>query len=320
MTLTNLDRKLEFVSPDGRGPVLFQPPVDHSDSYAWLRENQSLLEQILVQYGGLVLRDFGFNSVSDFNKAVQILCPALLDYVNRSTPRTRLGGKLYTATEYPADKTIPQHNESSYADVWPHKIFFYSAVVATEGGETPVADSRRVYSRVDPAVREKFERTGVLYVRNYTPGIDLTWQEVFQTADKGEVELFCARHQIELQWRDGNTQLTTRQRCQATLTHPRTSESVWFNQAHLFHLSALAPDEQRSLCDELGVDFVPRNAFYGDGEPIELEVLDHIREAYERETVAFKWHQGDIMMLDNILSSHGRTPFSGSRKVVVAMG
>src|SRR5690606_7153367 len=135
-----------------------------------------------------------------FNKVVQIICPNLLDYVYRSTPRTRLGGKIYTATEYPPDRIIPLHNENSYTKSWPHKIFFFSVIVAAEGGETPIASSRNVYKRIDNSIREKFETKGIMYVRNYTPGVDLSWQDVFQTEQKCEVDEFCKNNGIQAQW------------------------------------------------------------------------------------------------------------------------
>src|SRR4029079_15176423 len=62
MSVTNLDAQLEFVSSDGRGPVLFRAPANKTDSYVWLRENLPLPERVLLQHGGLVLRDFGLNS------------------------------------------------------------------------------------------------------------------------------------------------------------------------------------------------------------------------------------------------------------------
>jgi alpha-ketoglutarate-dependent taurine dioxygenase len=320
MTARDTDNVKEFASPAGRGPVLLRPPGPALDPFAWLRDARTHIEEILRRDGGVVLRGFGFRSVSDFNKVAQIICPELLDYVNRSTPRTRLGGKIYTATEYPADRSIPLHNENSYSDAWPRKIMFYSAVVAPSGGETPVADSRRVYQKIDPAVRARFERAGVCYIRNYTAGVDLSWQEVFQTSSRQEVEHYCEEHGMELTWGDGRPELTTRHVRQATLTHPETEEPVWFNQAHLFHVSALRVKEQRALVDELGSDNLPRNARYGDGEDIELDVLEHIREVYDEEKIEFSWRQGDIMILDNILFAHARNPFEGVRKVVVAMG
>ena len=60
------------------------------------------------------MRNFSIRSVSEFNKLANQISPNLLNYENRSTPRTLLGGKIYTATEYPAHKQIPLHNENSY--------------------------------------------------------------------------------------------------------------------------------------------------------------------------------------------------------------
>jgi alpha-ketoglutarate-dependent taurine dioxygenase len=35
--------------------------------------------------------------------------------------------------------------------------------------------------------------------------------------------------------------------------------------------------------------------------------------------VAFPWQKGDILMVDNMLAAHGREPFTGPRKIMVAM-
>jgi cytochrome P450/alpha-ketoglutarate-dependent taurine dioxygenase len=314
------DVSFDFFCRETQSLAQIKRAVQKFAPYVWFESNKQLIEEVLCQYGGIVFRDFGINSIADFNKAVHLLVPTLQDYVYRSSPRTKLGGKVYTATEYPCERSIPLHNENSYTDSWPSKIFFYSAIVATHGGETIVADSRRVYRAIDVAIRAKFEKKGVLYVRNYTPGVDLSWQEVFQTDDQEAVNFFCQQHQIEIEWRTGTPELTTRQKCQATLRHPKTGELVWFNQAHLFHFSALERFEQECLINELGLENVPRNSFYGDGEPIEPDVLAHIREVLDHETITFQWQRGDLMVLDNVLFAHGRNPFSGPRKIAVAMG
>jgi alpha-ketoglutarate-dependent taurine dioxygenase len=71
---------------------------------------------------------------------------------------------------------------------------------------------------------------------------------------------------------------------------------------------------------EFSLNDLPYNTYYGDGSPIEDEVVDEIREAYRQETVAFPWQAGDVLMMDNMLVAHGRNPFSGTRKILVAMG
>ncbi len=107
--------------------------------------------------------------------------------------------------------------------------------------------------------------------------------------------------------------------CQAVATHPQTGERVWFNQAHLFHVSTLPPDIRQALVSVLGEENLPRQAYYGDGSPIAAADLDAIRAAYWQETVVFPWQQGDILLLDNMLTAHGRRPFAGSRQVVVGI-
>ena len=301
------------------GPLVIEAQGQTLNPFEWLKEHQSSLESYLTKHGGILLRNFNIHSVSEFNRIVQSLSPDLLDYVYRSTPRTRLGGKIYTATEYPADRVIPLHNENAYSKSWPQKIFFFSVIVASEGGETPIADSRDVYKQIDPEIRSKFEEYGVMYTRNYSKGIDLSWQEVFQTENQEEVNQYCKDHDIEFEWKKGVPELTTRQTCQATLVHPTSGEPVWFNQAHLFHISSLDEESRLSLIKELGEENIPRNASYGNGEPFESEILDHIRDAYEKEKIKFKWQKGDIMILDNVLMAHGRETYKGERKIAVAM-
>ena len=37
------------------------------------------------------------------------------------------------------------------------------------------------------------------------------------------------------------------------------------------------------------------------------------------ETIAVPWQNGDILMIDNILTFHGRNPYTGHRDVQVAL-
>lgn len=308
-----------FFKDEGKGPFVIEDKDKLLKPHEWGDKYRSELEQALARHGALLLRNFDIHAISDFNKTVQTLNPKLLDYCYRSTPRTKLGGKIYTATEYPADRVIPLHNENAYSKVWPKKLFFFSCIVADEGGETPIADSRSIYKKVDSKIRENFEKYGLTYVRNYTQGIDLSWQEVFQTEDRGEVEQYCSKHDIEYEWKGKLPELTTKQTCQATVTHPVTGDKVWFNQAHLFHFSALDKCTQSSLIKELGKKNVPRNVFYGDRQPIPDEIIKHIQDVYNVEKVKFLWKKGDMMILDNLLFAHGRETYKGERKIAVAM-
>ena len=239
-------------------------------------------------------------------------------YTYRSTPRSHVSGHIYTSTEYPADQSIPLHNEMAYSRRWPMKIWFFCTKSAEQGGETPIADSRVVFNRINLKIRERFQRKKVMYVRTYGHGLDLPWQNVFQTESKSKVEDYCRSVGIEVEWKEDNC-LKTRHVCQAVAVHPKTGEMVWFNQAHLFHVSSLKPEIRESLLSMFNEENLPRNVYYADGSPIEASALDEIREIYQQEAVIFPWRQGDILMLDNMLTAHGRAPFAGPRRIVVGM-
>ena len=207
----------------------------------------------------------------------------------------------------------------SYSRSWPTKLWFFCLTPAAEGGETPIADSRKVFQMLDPEIKESFMRKKVSYVRNYGQGFDLTWQQAFQTESREAVEKYCRHSFVEYEWLDAGERLRTRQVCQAVLRHPQTGEWIWFNQAHLFHISNLGSALAEELLSILKEEELPRNAYYGDGSPIEIEVLDEIRRIYREAEVVFRWQRGDILMVDNMLVAHGRMPYEGERKVVVAM-
>jgi alpha-ketoglutarate-dependent taurine dioxygenase len=227
-------------------------------------------------------------------------------------------GAVYTSTDHPADQHILLHNEQSYTLNWPMKIWFHCIRPADEGGRTPIADSREIYKRIDRGIVEKFRRLGILYVRNLGGGLGLSWQEVYQTADRAVVERYCKEARIEWEWKDDN-RLRTFQARPAIRQHPKTGEYVWFNHGLFFHITSLARDIRESIAAGVDEEDFPFNTYYGDGSRIEPSVLDEIRGAYQDETVSFPWQQGDVLMLDNMLVAHGREPYSGPRKVVVIM-
>lgn len=299
-------------------PVVVRPVRDSSRLADWAAKNRTWLDTVLHRKGAVLFRGFAVDGVDDFQRFLQESSGDLLSYTNRSTPRAQVKGNIYTSTEYPADQHIPFHTEMSYTDQWPMRIGFMAVVVAATGGETPIADSRRVFDRILPGLREPFERKGVMYVRNYTPWMDLSWKTAFQVETRELADEFCRSHGIEAEW-ISDDHLRTRHVCQGTATHPVTGESVWMNQAHLFHVTSLQPAIAEVLLEEFGEQNLPRNAYYGDGSPIGAEELKAVREAYDAEALVFPWQAGDVLLLDNMLMAHSRRPFTGERRVVVGM-
>jgi alpha-ketoglutarate-dependent taurine dioxygenase len=283
----------------------------------WVRDNAHELQEFLHTSGGVLFRGFPVASVATFREVCVNCIDGLMPYNERSTPREQKGDRVYTSTEYPSDQAIALHNEFSYALAWPMRICFYALVPPEEGGETPIADGRRVYDRIAAEIRDRFVSKGVMYVRRYGWGVDLSWQEAFGTSDPQGVERYCRDNQIQFEWE--GPKLTTRQVRAAVTRHPVTGEMVWFNQAHLFHPTNLPADVYRSM-QKIMDGHLPREALYGDGTPIETEELREVRAAFEAVKVVFPWEKHDVLLLDNVLINHGRSPYRGPRTILVAMG
>lgn len=299
-------------------PWMVEPAVESVDLIHWARQHRDHLEQKVLQYGAVLFRNFGITSLESFNELIGALSPGALEYMFRASPRTRVGGNIYTSTDYPADQMIFPHNEHSYSPRFPLRLFFYCDQPAETGGETPIGSTRRVMELIRPEIRERFRERRILYVRNYGDGFGLPWQSVFQTDDRTEVEAYCASVGIEVEWKVNN-RLRTRQVGPAIVRHPRTGEEVWFNHGTFFHLSTLPPAIRDSLATNFAAGDLPNNTFYGDGDPIEPEVLDELRAVYLQSLVRFNWQRGDILFIDNMLAVHGREPFTGQRRILTGM-
>jgi alpha-ketoglutarate-dependent taurine dioxygenase len=310
--------RVDYLDGKRRFPLVMEPEAAGLDLVAWAENNREFIEQRLLERGAVLFRGFKIEGVSQFERFACVISGELLDYRERAAPRREVGSRVYTSTEYPADQSIPLHHEMSYSHNWPAKIWFFCVQPAQQGGGTPIADDREVFNLIDPGIKKRFADKGVMYIRNYGEGLDLSWQEAFQTDERSVVEEYCRRSHSRFEWRAGD-RLRTCQVRQVTARHPRTGETVWFNHAHLFHFSSLTAEVREALLSEFKEDEIPRNAFYGDGSSIEPAVLDEIRHVYQQSAVVFPWRPGDILMVDNFLVSHGREPFVGPRLILVAM-
>ncbi len=316
--------KTSFINDKEQLPLLVEPETD-SDSRqetltGWVTDEHDWLEERLLRYGGVLLRGFNVAGPEDFEQVCRLIEPRLLNYAGGDSPREAITGKVYTSTEYPARLEIPLHNEMSYRKVWPRKLFFFCAQPAQQRGETSIADGRKILELIDPDVRQRFATKQVAYIQNLHDGWGLgkSWQETFETDDRVTVERHCRDTGIEFRWTESG--LWTRSICPGVIDHPVTGETVWFNQADLWHVSSRGADYEAKMLKVYGEDALPSNATFGDGTPISNEELDEVRRAYRAAEVVNPWCRGDLLILDNILAVHGRKPFRGPRRVLVAMG
>jgi hypothetical protein len=176
-----------------------------------------------------------------------------------------------------------------------------------------------VYRALPDELRARFDRLGLLYLRNFIPGVDVRWQDFFRTDSRAEVEARCRAEGVELAWKqDGG--LRTRTRAPAVIRHPQTGEPSFCNQVLLHHTACLDGRTRRALLAVLAPADLPRSVCFGDGSTIADEVIAALLRLTARTAARFTWRRGDVLLLDNLSTAHARSPFEGDRQILVAVG
>ncbi|WP_322063123.1 non-ribosomal peptide synthetase [Paraburkholderia sp. J63] len=315
------ERALVRVSTDpalGSLPAFVEPVTSDLDPVAWAAANRRFIDELLQRHAMILFRNFNLPDPRAFEAFADAMSPGLYGGYG-DLPKKEGGERTYKSTPYPEKEMILYHNESSHLDRWPRKQWFFCELPSKVGGATPVVDCRRMLRELSPSIVEKFERLSLRYVRTFTHGLDVAWQEFFKTDRREDVEARCRAADIEWQWL-GENELQIRTAAPAVIVHPQTGEKSFFNQIQLHHPYFLKPEVRADLLKMVGAGRMPRSVRYGDGTEIEEAVLAEIARAYEACAIRFDWQTGDVAMLDNMLAAHARDPYQEPRKIVVAMG
>lgn len=299
-------------------PLVVEPTEDGIVLADWNAKNREWVEAQLLVHGGVLFRNFTLPSPADFERAAKAIYGELFgDYGD--LPKNAAGEKIYESTPYPADQMILYHNESAHLPSWPQRISFHCVTAAQKGGCTPVFDTRRALEVIDPEVLNEVRTKGLMYVRNFSKGVDPSWEAFFHSSDKPTVEKMCTDAGSEFEWTAGGG-LRVINRAPGIVKHPKTKQDMFFNQVQIHHIYCVDEDTREGLRALFDEQDLPRNVYYGDGSPIPDETMEHLGQKFEEIAVRFKWQKGDMIMLDNMLVTHARDTFEGPRHIVVAMG
>lgn len=288
---------------------------------AWFADHRDAIRRALAWYGAVLFRGFAVDS-HRFEELVDVLAGDPLSYVGGVTPRSSVHGTVYTATDAPPELAIVQHHEMSYHHVTPRYLGFYCDAAPQSGGATPITDGRRFARTLEaaaPEVLAAFEDRGVLFVRNYNAANFKGWREAWNTSDRGELETMLRASGIEWDWLDEDW-LRTRQRLPAILRDPESGSRILFSCVHLWHRSYVAKMNASTghlLPDDPAEQ--PYATFFGDGSPIPDEFIALMHETYRAQALAIPYVERDFMIVNNLLATHGRQPYTPPRRVFVTM-
>lgn len=311
---------LEISQEDGR-PAIVTVPSSAAGRHApdWISVRRPALRAALDRYGAVLLRGLAATTMDHFAAARDALIDEPFTYREKATPRSDLGQGVYSSTDLPPGHDIKLHNENSYALKFAGILLFGCITPPATGGATPVADTREVLAALPADLVERFRGIGYTLYRNYHPHLGLPWSTALGTDSKEAVEEFCRANVIAWRWQpDGG--LVTSQRRPALIRHPRTGDELWFNHIAFWNEYTLSADVRDVLVSSYGPQGLPFNTAYGDGTPIGPGETAELNRAYQAALRREPWQAGDLLLLDNMLSCHGRDSFSGARKIVVSMG
>ncbi|GGT76121.1 TauD/TfdA family dioxygenase [Actinomadura citrea] len=294
--------------------------ADAASAQAWLADNRERVLTELRRHGSLMIRGLPLASPEHFAAARDVLLEDHLEVPREeTTPRTGYGNGIFSATDLPPVQRIRLHCEDSYSVVFPGILLFCCLVPPERGGATTLGDTRRVLAALPADLVERFRRRGWMIVRNFQKHVGMPWQQAFGTADRAAVESYCDQNQLSYEWLPDDRLRTSGVRS-ATVRHPSTGEESWFNHVAVFNEWTHDPETREILVAACGPDGLPQNTYYGDGSPIDPADVAVINRAFDEVMVRESWRRGDLVLVDNLLCSHGREPFTGDRRVLVAMG
>lgn len=305
-------------------PLTFEAKDFKEDSLEhlvkYITTNYENIRKLMEKQPAILYRGFKINTLADFEYLISNLPIDTTSYVGGDSPRTKLSSKIYTSTEYPADQQIVLHNEMSFSNNYPRYLFFYCELPSIQGGETPLADNRELYRRLPNALLQKYQAKKLKYIMNLHSGygIGKSWQDVFETDNKGKIEQLLTQRGVNYSWRS-NDVLQVSEIVQPVIRHPKTNDWIFFSQAHQWHPSNLEHDIYLNLLSMMPETDFYHYVCYADDEPLDEDDLAITRQIIDDIKIVNPWQRGDVLLLDNMLAMHGRNSYQGDRKIRLSL-
>lgn len=348
-TVTPLRRKIEFAdictseavedtSASMPSPLIITPQTSkryHEREFiAFVKRSRPWIYETLLHHGAIIWRDFSGPGVDSLNRlAAALRTDRTFKPINAVPTPALIHDSVFEEDKWDFARTLPPHNAYADCPLFPaHKLLACEDSEQASECTITVANMRTVFQLIDPSIRSAFERRGLFYRRRYPatpegnetvyhpPGYP-TWQEVFKTTQRGEVEQKCRDNGLGFAWHTDNS-IEISNKAPACISHPESRERLWFNHIHYFRNFAKTHVRRRSLFSKLfTLTKVPvlLDVTFSDGGKIPPEFLTAIDAAYAAASLQISLRPGDALLLDNVLSAVGHLPLSPGQRLIYAL-
>jgi alpha-ketoglutarate-dependent taurine dioxygenase len=304
---------------------------DQEAFFSWFAGAKVLFDHLAAVHGAIMFRGFPLHDTPDFNRAMTHYPPGSRSYIGGNVYRDALAERVFEATKARKEYPLIPHQEMAYMPRSPRMIAFWCKTAPWAGGETTVSDYRRMREMLPSRIWDKVKACGVRYERNFrSPESQVSelrallhkdWPSAFESDDPKQAEETCRAVGLEPRW-EADGSLTTIYTAPGIVEHPLTGETVWFNHIgpQNYYKKGLGPERWKALIEEAPPGMrTPNNTLYGDGTEISQEDLEEVFIAFDLLGQAIRWADGDLLLIDNVMTAHGRNPFEGARDVQVSL-
>ncbi len=308
-----------------------EPPLVRADAGAqdgtsaanWAAGHRNALRAAVAEYGCVLIRGLGLRDVARTGAVFQRLAVSLMDEKEAFAARQLLTagpalGKLYSATPWPPRRQMRMHHELSYRLEFPGLLLFACLSPAARGGDTALADATAMLEALPADLVQRFEREGWILDRAYHEDSGVSCEEAFGTGDRAAIESYCRANAIDFAWQPDGT-LRTRQRRSAVVRHPVTGRRCWFNQIAFLSEWTMDPEAREYLVDLYGADGLPFGTRFGHGDPVGEDIVRLLNETYGAAASRVSWQAGDLLLVDNVRTAHGREPYEDPREMLAGL-
>ena len=334
---------IDYPSSPGRPALVKFNATSAREVQDIVAEKRDAILAALTEQGAVRLARLPLKNARDVGDICATLDASISAYVGGATDRDHIANNVYHATKTPGVLRLPAHTETSYMRKYPTRLFFYCTLPATRGGgQTLLADNRAILKNLPRRIVDKLRAEGVAYKRNmpsFHPSVVYiarklrtsviqTWQDSFNTEDPVELERFCKDNEIEMRWREDGS-LCLNDTLPALRNHRLTGDEVWFNHINILNINSRYASQyvqSRFIQRAAGlatrfIDRGERSLFgctYGAGDEFTKEDINAIYAAIDAATISVNVGQNDLVIVDNLLLSHGRLPYHGKREMLYA--
>lgn len=278
----------------------------------WVKVNLGAIETELRNSGALLFRGFPINSAETFDAFSAAFGYPSFTYKESLSNAVRINytERVFTANEAPKEVEIYLHHEMAQTPISPDKLFFFCNSAADQGGATPICRSDQLFKALEseyPALAKDFEEKGLKYT-THMPALDdinsgqgRSWASTLSVEGIKEAETKLAELGYTWEWQsDGSLKAIT----------PILPAVLDLDGMKVFYNQLVA-----AYMGWKGVRENPSSALtFGDNSAIPQEALERIAELSKNFTFDLQWQDGDVALLDNKITMHGRRPYSGERK------